>query len=180
MPVQTLGGEDPLEEEMATPSSILAWKISWVEKPGGLQSRGLQSQTWLKWLTTLFWRGVHGRREKKLRYCKSQIKALMSDGYHFNIHQMSFIPQWRNSTTEKVNIDEQKRWERDAAEDRAGCWPHIRAVFRTLEVLRESQRICCHNKQTKDNQLSGCQVILDWGMGQSKGGCSFKIQILRP
>ena len=71
--------------------------------------------------------------EKKLRYCKSQIKALTSDGYHFNIHQMSFIPQWRNGTREKVNIDEQKRWDRDAAEDGAGCWPHIRAVFSTLE-----------------------------------------------
>ena len=48
------------------------------------------------------------------------------------------------------------------------------------EVLRESQRICYHNKQTNDNQLSCCQVTLNWGMGQSKGGCSFKIQILKP
>ena len=38
MPVQTLGGEDPLEEEMATHSSILDWKIPWVEKPGGLHT----------------------------------------------------------------------------------------------------------------------------------------------
>jgi len=36
------GQEDPLEEEMATHSSILAWKIPWTEKPGGLQSMGLQ------------------------------------------------------------------------------------------------------------------------------------------
>ena len=34
--------EDPLEKEMATPSSILDWKISWTEEPGGLQSMGLQ------------------------------------------------------------------------------------------------------------------------------------------
>ena len=34
--VQSLGGEDPLENEMATHSSILAWKIPWMEKPGGL------------------------------------------------------------------------------------------------------------------------------------------------
>ena len=34
--VQSLGGEDPLEEEMATHSSILAWKIPWTEGPGGL------------------------------------------------------------------------------------------------------------------------------------------------
>ena len=40
--VQSLGWEDPLEKEMATHSSILAWKISWTEEPGGLQSMGLQ------------------------------------------------------------------------------------------------------------------------------------------
>ena len=40
--VQSLGGEDPLGKEMITHSSILAWKISWSEKPGGLQSVGLQ------------------------------------------------------------------------------------------------------------------------------------------
>ena len=36
--VQFLGREDPLEEEMATHSSILSWKISWTEEPGRLQS----------------------------------------------------------------------------------------------------------------------------------------------
>ena len=36
--VQSLGWEDPLEKEMATHSSILAWKIPWIEEPGGLQS----------------------------------------------------------------------------------------------------------------------------------------------
>ena len=38
--VQSLGQEDPLEEEMATHSSILAWKIPWTEEPSGLQSTG--------------------------------------------------------------------------------------------------------------------------------------------
>ena len=36
--VQFLGGEDPLEEGMATHSSILAWRIAWTEEPDGLQS----------------------------------------------------------------------------------------------------------------------------------------------
>ena len=46
--VQSLGLEDPLEKEMATQSSILAWEIPWTEEPGGLQSVGLQkSQTQL-------------------------------------------------------------------------------------------------------------------------------------
>ena len=40
--VRALGWEDPLEKEMATHSSILAWKISWREELGGLQSIGLQ------------------------------------------------------------------------------------------------------------------------------------------
>ena len=43
--VQSLGQEDPLEKEMATHSSILAWKIPWTEEPGRLQSMGLQSRT---------------------------------------------------------------------------------------------------------------------------------------
>ena len=40
--VQSLGWEDPLEKEMAPHSTILAWRIPWTEKPGGLQSMGLQ------------------------------------------------------------------------------------------------------------------------------------------
>ena len=40
MRVPSLGQEDPLEEEMATHSSILAWRISWSEEPGGLQTMG--------------------------------------------------------------------------------------------------------------------------------------------
>ena len=40
-----LGQEDPLEKEMATHSSVLAWRIPWTEEPGGRQSMELQSQT---------------------------------------------------------------------------------------------------------------------------------------
>ena len=40
--VLSLGGEDSLEEGMATRYSILAWRIPWTEEPGGLQSRGWQ------------------------------------------------------------------------------------------------------------------------------------------
>ena len=45
--VRSLGWEDPLEEEMATDSSILVWKILWTEDPGGLQSMELQGRTQL-------------------------------------------------------------------------------------------------------------------------------------
>ena len=40
--VRSLGQKDPLEKEMVTHSSILAWRIPWTEKPGRLQSRGSQ------------------------------------------------------------------------------------------------------------------------------------------
>ena len=45
--VRSLGREDPLEKDMATHSSTLAWKIPWIEEPGGLQSMGSQSWTQL-------------------------------------------------------------------------------------------------------------------------------------
>ena len=45
--VQSLDQKDPLEKEMATHSSILAWRIPWTEEPGRLQSMELQSQTQL-------------------------------------------------------------------------------------------------------------------------------------
>ena len=45
--VQSLGQEDPLEKEMVTYSSILAWEIPLTEEPGGLQSTGLQKSQML-------------------------------------------------------------------------------------------------------------------------------------
>ena len=59
--VQSLGWEDLLEKEMATHSSILAWKIPWMEEPGGLQSMGLQrvGHNWavsLSLFTCMHWR----------------------------------------------------------------------------------------------------------------------------
>ena len=50
--LESLGGEDPLEKEMATHSTTLAWKIPWVEEPGRLQSMGLQSRTQLSYFTS--------------------------------------------------------------------------------------------------------------------------------
>ena len=50
--VQSLGWEDPLEKEVATHSSILAWEIPWTEEPGGLQS--MESQKSQTQLTTRY------------------------------------------------------------------------------------------------------------------------------
>ena len=52
--VRSLGREDPLEKEMATHSSILTWRIPWMQEPDGLQSTGSQSQTRLSDFTFTF------------------------------------------------------------------------------------------------------------------------------
>ena len=64
--VQSLGREDPLEKEMATHSSTHAWKIPWMEKPGGLQSMGSQRvghdwATSLSFTFTMFLNGSVGK-----------------------------------------------------------------------------------------------------------------------
>ena len=69
--VQTLGQEEPLEEGMATPSSILAWRIPWTE-PGGLQSIASQSRTRQKRQSTAQLRRV--RRKEDLITSRSQGK----------------------------------------------------------------------------------------------------------
>ena len=51
--VQALGREDPLEKELATHSSILAWSIPWTDEPGRLQYMGLQ-QVGHDWVTNFF------------------------------------------------------------------------------------------------------------------------------
>ena len=71
--VQSLGQEDTLEKEMATHSSILAWRIPWTEEPGGLQSIGSQNQTQLKRLSTL----AHTQHKLQYIFC---ILALQSQG----------------------------------------------------------------------------------------------------
>ena len=63
MQVRSLGWEDPLEEEMATHSSILAWKIPQAEEPGGLQSMGLQSSTRLSFYN----QKGNGKAKKKFK-----------------------------------------------------------------------------------------------------------------
>ena len=60
--VWSLGLEDPLELEMATHSSILAWKIPWKEDSGGLQSGGLKESDTTEWLSKLHEHTAHGRQ----------------------------------------------------------------------------------------------------------------------
>ena len=56
--VQSLGREDSLEKEMATHSSVLAWRIPWMEEPGGLQSMGSQ-RVRHEFVTSLTYQGLN-------------------------------------------------------------------------------------------------------------------------
>ena len=73
--VRSLGQEDPLEKEMATHSSTLAWKIPGMEEPGGLQSMGSQ-RVWHNWATSLHFHlpgeqlKSHPNTPPWLQYCK--------------------------------------------------------------------------------------------------------------
>ena len=65
--VQSLGWEDPLEKEMATHSSTLAWKIPWTEEPGRLQSMGSQRvrHDWATSLLPLRMKAINKKQEYK-------------------------------------------------------------------------------------------------------------------
>ena len=60
--VRSLGREDPLEKEMATHSSTLAWKIPWMEEPGREQSMGSQSRTRLSDFISLHFNMIYGSK----------------------------------------------------------------------------------------------------------------------
>ena len=75
--VRSLGWEDPLEKEMATHSSILAWKIPWMEDTGRLQSTGSQ-RAGHDWATSLSWR-------KKVR------EGRRWNSYHCNLALLSLL-----------------------------------------------------------------------------------------
>ena len=73
--------EDPLEEEMATYSSILAGEMPWTEEPGGLQSMESESRTWLS-TSTANTTYIHCGKHRKFRYTKEHI---YSQSHHLTI-----------------------------------------------------------------------------------------------
>ena len=89
-----LGGENPLEEEMATYSSTLAWEIPGREEPGGLWSMGSQkSQTGLKWLSTRIHTHTHTHTHTHLIAVTTlSLSVGLSDGSH---DQMQVVCVWQ-------------------------------------------------------------------------------------
>ena len=77
MEVKSLHQEDTLEEEMTPHSSILAERMPWTEKPGGLQSMGLQSQTWLS-----VWAYRHSKDKTHIGF--QRLSIIKYNVKHFN------------------------------------------------------------------------------------------------
>ena len=79
MRVPSQDQEDPLEEDMATHSSILAWRIPWTEEPGGLQSMGLQQQD----MTEVTWNSTANNATMNIKGDISfQISVFLFFGYN--------------------------------------------------------------------------------------------------
>ena len=76
MQAQSLGREDPLEEGMATNSSILAWRIPWTEEPGRLQSMGLQNSLARLKQLSMRAQAIRGPRTTKGSRCCGRHKEL--------------------------------------------------------------------------------------------------------
>ena len=90
--VWSLGQQDPLEKEMATHSSILAWRIQWTGEPGGLQSLGSQrvAHNWATNSFTFQWLGLLRARVwslvGELRSCKLHCTAKIESTHTFKFH----------------------------------------------------------------------------------------------
>ena len=114
--VRSLSKEDPLEQEMATHSNILAKKIPWTEEPGGLQSTGSQkSQTWFNdWTYTT--QMIHSALHYKLKqHCKATILQLTKNFFNAsgplahtrcltNDCSFPFLPIMKNCSSRMVQL----------------------------------------------------------------------------
>ena len=79
--VRSLGREDPLEKGMATRSSTLAWRIPWMEEPGGLQSMGVTELDMTEWLTLSLIQAACHRALARLGSIRDGEKVHVSERY---------------------------------------------------------------------------------------------------
>ena len=114
--VQSLGQEDLLEKEMATHSSILAWRIPWTVEPGRLQSVGSQSQTRLSNFTTRY-QELKTEWKQQMEFCKDRRREYRVQKHtHTYGHliyakdgtveqRMCWVSQWSESESHSVMYD---------------------------------------------------------------------------
>ena len=152
--VRSLYQENPLEKEMATHSSILAWRIPWTEEPGRIQSMGLKkSQTRLKWRSTY-------AVEKSEMYHFSQVIKV-------NIGSHKSYPLWSSSPkpeliVKKTNLDKPKL--RDSAQN---SWP---VLLKTVKVIKSRKMWDIVTAKGSPREMRGLNVcaILDGILGQKQ------------
>ena len=100
--VQSLGQDDPLEKEMATHSSILAWRIPWTEAPDGLQSMGLQ-RAGHDWATNT---QIGKKLEIQFLSCASHIssaqKPHIASSSHTRQCQCKILPLWQKVLLDSI------------------------------------------------------------------------------
>ena len=109
--VQSLGQEEPLEKEMATHSSILAWRIQWTEEPGRLQSRGLQ-RAGHDWATSLSGLPVHHHLPELTQTHVHRVSDAIQPSHPLsspsppapNPSQHQSLFQWINSSHEAAKV----------------------------------------------------------------------------
>ena len=93
--VRSLGREDPLEKEMATPCTILAQRIPWTEEPGGLQSTGSQ-RVGHDWVTSLHFTSLIGRDQDAEKDWGQEKGAaedeMVRQNYQLNAHECEQTP----------------------------------------------------------------------------------------
>ena len=137
MLVLSLGQEDPLEKGMATLSSILAWRIPWTEKPGGLQSKGLRrvrhhrvtQHTHMAKRTVTQWKSL---QQKRLGAKMSTAKTLQKN-------------RWTHFKPGLENTKNRKRW----------GWIVGQGLVHVKPWQCKSFAVICHNEQcSKDRSVS--------------------------
>ena len=122
--VRSLGGEDPLEKEMATHSSTLSWKIPWTKEPGRLQSMRLQrvGHNWETLLTQSFWGIAEPQSRAQSSFC-THFGTSLSFYIHTQAHcrinkvkQKTCIPRKQRGWSSECSylvlkiLDEPPRW----------------------------------------------------------------------
>ena len=88
--VQSLSQEDPMEKEMATRSSMLAWEIPWTEEPGGLPSMGSQRVATTEWLSA---------------HTYARVRA------HTHTHTQYLLYAFSQSRDSKIQLQQIRTWE---------------------------------------------------------------------
>ena len=165
--VQSLDWEDPLEEEMATHSSILAWRIPWTEEPGGLQSMMLQ-RVGYDWVTntlqclTYAWgplEACHSVRDVVLK--QIDFKQDLTLSFISNLTWNKFLTQFLTWAALSVEMGKPVAYFRELQESNewtchpAPCWMHNEHVKHVGSFLASKCQILFFYKNKQLESRSG-------------------------